>query len=359
MLLLLIQFSSAMYEPKYQLTNRMVMNLVKLEVEKSMIEQNQTTLQSKTNMQTRAKSINMFHMAHIIGVELTLKDAEKAAEGRKIRTDDARGIILNNYRNTLEFVRSNVTDTYIDIDINIMLHLNKILLTDWKESWESKFRTGGEDIDVILDNWVSLRDQRIEPIRVQDELLQALDWYKSSISKVHNIIRIGILIYRLVRISPFIVANKLTIIAIADFLLQKNGYIERSFLPATRNFDVYEDEYREAWTQAIEHNEDATLWLERFIRNLAGDMADVREVIGKNTQAETKSSRQPFLDLNKRQLKILRYLQTIPTVKREDYVQMMDVSTMTAYRDLDSLVAKKLLKVDGKGRGTRYMLYHR
>jgi len=337
----------------------MVMNLVKLEVEKSLIEHETLTTQQKSSLKLRAKAVNMFHMAHIIGVELTLKDAEKAAEGRKIKTDDARGVILNNYRNSIEFVRSNITDTYVDIDLNIMLHLNKILLTDWKETWESKFRTGGEDIDMILDNWVALRDTSIEAVRIQDEILQVLDWYKSSIAKVHNIIRIGVLIYRLMRISPFMVSNKLSIISIADFLLQKNGYLEHTYLPATRNFDVYEDEYRESWTHAIDNNEDITLWLERFIRNLSNDMVDVREEISKSAQSESKSSKQPFLDLNKRQLKILRYLQTIPTVKREDYVQMMDVSTMTAYRDLDGLVQKKLLKVEGKGRGTRYMLYNR
>jgi hypothetical protein len=38
---------------------------------------------------------------------------------------------------------------------------------------------------------------------------------------------------------------------------------------------------------------------------------------------ETNTNSQPLLDLNKRQLKILRYLQTIPTVKREEYCQCL------------------------------------
>ncbi len=345
-----------MYEPKFELTNRLVMNLIKLEVEKNQVENQQLAVAAKSKLQLRAKAVNMFHLAHIIGVELTLKDAEKAAEGRRVKTEDARGIILNNFRNSLEFVRSNITDSYVDIDINILLHLNKILLTDWKEQWESKFRTGGEEIDSILDNWISLRDQRIEALRIQDELLDVLDWYKSTVSKVHNLIRIAVLLYRIVRIAPFIVANKLTLIAVADFLLYKNGYLDKTFLPSTRNFDVYEDEYIESWTHAVEHNENITLWIERFIRNLSNDMVDVKDEAQKSLHEETRSIKQPFLDLNKRQLKILRYLQTIPTVKREDYVQMMDVSTMTAFRDMNLLVRKKLLKVEGKGRGTRYML---
>ena len=88
-------------------------------------------------------------------------------------------------------------------------------------------------------------------------------------------------------------------------------------------------------------------------------MLETREEMVKTLNEEDKSSKKPFLDLNKRQLKILRYLQTIPTVKREDYVQMMDVSTMTAYRDLTELMEKKLVKLEGQGRGTKYMLSNR
>jgi len=38
---------------------------------------------------------------------------------------------------------------------------------------------------------------------------------------------------------------------------------------------------------------------------------------------------------------------------------MMDVSTMTAYRDLTELMEKKLVKLEGQGRGTKYMLSNR
>ena len=76
----------------------------------------------------------------------------------------------------------------------------------------------------------------------------------------------------------------------------------------------------------------------------------------KDTIKEGESKKQPFLNLNKRQLKILKYLQKISQIKREEYVEIMEVSTMTAYRDLDELVKKGLLKVSGQGRSTRYIL---
>ena len=345
-----------MFKPNYQLSNSMLLNLIKLEVEKNNLENQELTMQTRNRFQLKSKALNMFHMAHIIGVDLTIKDAEKAAEGKKITTDDARGIVLTNFRNILEFVRSNVIDNYVEIDLNILLHLNKILLTDWKELWESKFRTGGEAIDPILDSWLNLRNEGLEAGAIQDELLRIVDWYKSTTGKIHSLIRIGVIVYHLLRTAPFVVCNKLSIISLADFLMHKTGYAAKTYLPVTRNFDVYGDEYLEAWNQAISNNDDLTLWLERFIRNLANDMLSAKEEVMKEFTDESKGNKQPFLDLNRRQLKILRYLQTIPTVKREDYVQMMDVSTMTAFRDMNALVKKKLLRVDGKGRGTKYLL---
>ncbi|KKQ36335.1 MAG: hypothetical protein US52_C0001G0003 [candidate division WS6 bacterium GW2011_GWA2_37_6] len=349
-----------MYEPEYKITNSLLNNIVKLEVEKSKIESSQMPTRVHNKLAARAKMLNVFHFAHLIGVKLTLKDAQKISEGKKLQTDDARGTILNNYRNVLEFTRSNVSDSYVDIDLNILNHLNKILLTDWRETWEAKFRTGGEEVDLNLENWATLRDQEIQSIEIQNKIIELLDWYKSSSSKVHNLIRIGIFVERMIAISPYIFANKLTIVAIADFLLFKNGYTQTCFLPTSRNFDIYEDEYLEAWNQKKESgNKSDTLFLERLVRNLSNDMLETREEMVKTLNEEDKSSKKPFLDLNKRQLKILRYLQTIPTVKREDYVQMMDVSTMTAYRDLTELMEKKLVKLEGQGRGTKYMLSNR
>ena len=220
-----------MYEPKYSITNNMLNSIVKLEVQKKSIETAAIGTKLRNQLQRRAKALNLFHFAHIIGINITLKDAERLADGKKLVTDDARGTILNNYRNALEFTRSNVAETYVDIDLNILMHLNKILLTDWKESWDSKFRTSGEEVDLSLENWATLRDKSIQSERIQNEVLDLIDWYKSSLSKVHNFIRIPIFISRLIEISPFVFANKLTIIAIADFLLYKANYVEKTFLP--------------------------------------------------------------------------------------------------------------------------------
>lgn len=359
-----------MFEPKYTISHNLLNTLVKFETDKSFLSTKELSEQNKNELLKREKSLNLLHIGHLIGINLTVKDAEKIADGKRIETEDARGIILNNYRNLLEFNRSAISDSYVDIDLNILVHLNKILLTDWKQIWEAKFRTGGEIIENIYDNWMDYRERSIEASLIQDRLLEIVTWYKNNSSKINPIIRIAVLVYNLIRIYPFTVLNKLTIIGITDYLLYKNGYIQSTFIPIARVFDLNEDEFINVWGQASsgmfnnittesQIETDITVWIEKFAKSLAVDINDAKESLNKLTIEDEKNVKQPFLDINKRQLKILKYLQTIPTVKREDYIQMMDVSTMTAYRDLNELVDKKLLKLTGRGRGTKYMLRSR
>ncbi len=347
-----------MYQPKYQITDRMLLDLVKLEQDKAHLENVEHASQVRKNLELKSKSVNMFHLAHLIGVDLTIKDAEKAVEGKKIATNDSRGTIMNNFRNCMDFVRSNVTDSYIDLDINLLLHFNKILLTEWKELWEAKLRTSKEELDSDLDNWAPVRDMELNSFSINERLNDIFDWYKLNTGKVHPIIRIAVILYELMRTAPFAHLNEITIITIVDYLFQKNGYLEKTFLPIVREFDLHESENVELWKKVNENDGDLTIWMERFIQNLGSGLGEDRERIIELTNSD-RNAKQPFLDLNRRQLKILRYLQTIPTVKREDYVQMMEVSTMTAFRDLSDLVDKKLIRIEGQGRGTKYVLVNR
>ena len=347
------------YEPAYTITNKLLNSIVRLETNRVGMEAVQLSYNVRARMADAAKASNLFHLAHILGLDVSIKDSEKLVEGRKLPIEDAGMRMLTNFRNVLEFNRSNATDGQLDLDVSIMLHLNKIVLTEWRESWDVRLRTSGEILDANIDNWTTARDPNIAPEAVELEIKQVLEWYNQSQGQVHDLIRIGILAFRLIEIMPYIAANRLTIIALVDYLLHRAGYISKSFLPVVRVFDVNQVEFLSLWN-AVRLGRDLTVWLERFTQSLTKDMQETKGEVDKVLgEEEEKTTKQPFFDLNKRQLKVLRYLQTIPTVKREDYCQMMDVSTMTAFRDLNDLIRKKLLRLEGRGRGTKYKLANR
>jgi Fic family protein len=347
-----------MYEPKFRLTHNMLNNIVSFEVEKKGLEAYELDDDVLNKARLSANSLDIFHLAHLFNVTLTLKEAKKIASGKTLSLDDYKGNYLTNFRNAIEYIYATQTAFY-PVQGNILVHLNKILIKNLAEEWDAKYRTGGEETRERDDNWVTLRDEDIASVEVQSQTLEVLEWFSSDGKKIHPLIRIPAVIYRILRITPFVSSNKLTTLALCKYLFFKSGMLINGILPVIENFDVHEDEYLEVWKQAINENDEITAWIEKFIRNYLNGLKSVKESLDKLVQEHKEKNKQPFLDLNKRQLKILRYLQNIPQVKREEYIEMFDVSTMTAYRDLTELVRKGLVRIEGQGRGTKYMLASR
>lgn len=345
-----------MYQPLVKYSDRLVLGLVRLESLKTILMNTELAQDSKFKMNLSAKVYDMFHLAHILGIEVTLRDAEKLANGVSIENiDPVKLQILLNFKNIIDFTQSNLSDTYAEMDVGLVGHIHKLVVDSWKESWEARFRNISDSVDSAADNWTILRDDSIDPVTVEQQTLDLIQWYRDVTPTITPIIRIGIFIFRMIEIYPFVAGNKLTIIALTNYLLYKNNLSYKVFSSVVRSFDINEQKLLDAY-YASRRNFDLVNWLETFVYNLIKDLSETRENITDFIKEEEKSKSQPFLDLNKRQLKILRYLQTVPSIKREDYCHMMEVSTMTAFRDLSDLVDKKLLKIEGQGRGTKYRL---
>jgi Fic family protein len=345
-----------MFEPKFTYTDRLVWLLIKLENNKTTLQNLDLSYNVRHKLGLNAKSLDMFHLSNLLGLEVTLKDGEKLSSGIKPEAmDEDLFKLVQNMRNILEFNRSNMVDTYAEFDTPILLHLNKLMLNNWKETWESKFRTGDDIADQTHDYFFELSDETQPNSQIQQNIYDLVEWYKDVTPTLTPVVRIGILIFRLIDIYPFLAGNYLTLIALLDYLLLKYGLASRVYMSVVRNFDINNGKFLEAFFLS-KKNYDLSFWLEAFVDSLNKELNQVRENINEYIIEDEKSKKQPFLDLNKRQLKVLRYLQSVPMIKREDYCHMMEVSTMTAFRDLNDLVRKRLLKVEGEGRGTKYRL---
>ncbi len=344
-----------MYNPKFSYTDKLVSTLVKIENSRTVLASMDLTYDNKYKLALNAKTLDMFHLGHFLELDMTLKDAEKIANGLKLDDiKDENAIKLKNFRDAIDFTRSNVSDSYAEVDLNTIMHFHKMVLHGWKKGWESKLR-GSSDTIQNDDNWSTLQNAEIESDKIEYELYELIEWYKNSTITITPVVRIGIFIYRLIELYPFAFGNKLTMLAYVDYLLFKNNYASKIYSSVLKIFGTNEMKFFES-IEYSRKNFDLSIWLEAFSHSIFRDLMEIREHVNEFVKAEEKSKDQPFLDLNKRQLKVLKYLQTVPMLKREDYCHMMEVSTMTAFRDLNDLVRKKLLKVEGQGRGTKYRL---
>lgn len=347
-----------MFLPIYRINDRLLNNLIKIETGKTLLSNTNMSGVTRGKLEKRAKSMNLFYAAQLLDLSLSLKDVERIAEGRKGFTVEGSSMLLYNLRSVMEFTRSSIGESYVEIDLNLLLHVNKLLLADWSNQDVARIRSSIDKQDNQLERFIELRDLTVDPDNIAGELNELIDWFRTTNTRVNPLIRITVFLLRFLELAPFPSLNTLSALGLADFLLFKHGYTREAYISVAKALLHYNSELVEAWGLSKERNDYAE-WIETMVRNLNNELDEVKQELGKFQEAEKQSQSQPFLDLNQRQLKILRYLQTIPTVKREDYCQMMDVSTMTAFRDLSDLVTKKLVKIDGQGRGTRYMLYSR
>lgn len=345
-----------MYTPKFNYSDKVVNNLVKIERSKTILENTELSYNIKQKIGTTTKSYDMLYFANILGLEVTLKDAEKLLSSQKLDgVDEIRSIILKNFKNVLDFNRSNVADTYSEFDKPIILHISKLMLNQWKETWEANIRSLSEKLDDRWDSYLHLRDQSIDVNSIEMEVAELVEWYKYSIPTIIPIVRIAIVMYRLMEIAPFNAGNKFILLGIMDYLFLKNGFGGKTYSSVVKSIITNEEKFTKGY-EIVRKTYDLSHWIDIFTSITLKELMDTREDIQDFVATEEKSKQQPFLNLNKRQLKALKYLQNVPTIKREDYCHMMDVSTMTAFRDLNDLVSKKLIKIEGRGRGTKYKL---
>ncbi len=345
-----------MYTPKFNYSDKVVQNLVKIERSKTTLETLDLSYTIRQKLLSKNKAYDVLYFSNMLGLELTLKDAEKIVNSQRVdEIDEIRSVIIKNFKNVLDFNRSNVADTYSEFDKPIILHLTKLILNQWRETWEANFRSFNEKLDERWDNYVVLRDSNINVNEIENEINELVEWYKYSSPSIIPIVRIAIVMYRLIELSPFTAGNKFIILSVLDYLFLKNGFGSKTYTSILQMFINNEEKILKGY-EIVRKTYDLSHWIDIFTSILAYDLITAREEIHEFITEEEKSKQQPFLNLNKRQLKILKYLQTVPTIRREDYCHMMDVSTMTAFRDLNDLVRKKLLKIDGRGRGTKYKL---
>lgn len=293
-------------------------------------------------------------IANEIGLEINVNDAAKLLKGESLESDDVRAQLVTNIIRTHNLSVGLSENDSITIDRNAMLNINKSIAHNTIEEWKIKFRSQNESSSLLFDDLRTVIKPEFRKVDANTEINNIIQEYKDNTSSP-RFYKIAVYIYRLLELHPFASYNKYTILFIGQLMLNKYLTPDRRLVNLTTLFVEKDVEIVKSFRLTAEDKRQVA-WIELFLNIILENLQEACKDLKTTTKNKQKATDQPFLDLNKRQLKILNYLQNIPTVKREDYVEMMRVSAMTAYRDLNDLLEKNLLKTIGQGRGTKYML---
>lgn len=346
-----------MYTPTFAITHKMVHYIVKLEQAISEIKDTPLVTSVRRDLLNRMAADNLHNVAKMVGAEVSFKQAEEISKGKALVSPGSKEALVNNYRSTSDFIYSASNDKYMSLSPSLFLHLNKLVFNGIVDTWEiGRFRTVSDQANPKYDMWKDKIVQRADSIDYQQHFFSVLNWFSENRYRIHPIFKIGCTLYEVLTTYPFISGNQITVFAIAELLFEKSKLSLRGMFPVSRNFTLYEDEYLEAVNLSLQKNHDQTVWLERFIRGVSLDLTALKNEVVRLEEEKVQKKKKRLLDLNSRQLKLLRHLRYKPKLTRKEYVDMMGISTMTAYRDLNELVERKLVVVRGGGRSTYYKL---
>ncbi|MEI7603837.1 MAG: DeoR family transcriptional regulator [bacterium] len=271
----------------------------------------------------------LFSLGRTIFPKITRLDAKRLSKAK----DLPDYLLLTNLRKTLEYIR--YQSEFSPITANIANHINKLICDNIVENWQPRALNSKGRFENTYD-FTGIRPEESENI---ENIIMLVN--KTSLP----ILKASELFQYIVKFKPFIALNDITALAICIYECSRFYSKNANILSISRIF-LSEDKLDDI----IESNDVLNI----LVSGIYTDILDLKERILRHSYQDKVDRNSQYSDLSERQLAVLRYLQNNPTINRRQYMKLFKVSTMTAFRDLNDLVDKKIIRVKGVGRGTYY-----
>ena len=313
----------------------------------------------------------ILRMAHtstsIEGNPLAEFEVGKVLEGKSVRASKKDITEVENYYQALkkleELAKSGGADrTKHGITLAEILILHRIVSSGLMEkSKMGKFRPG--DVYVLDDlgggkEMVRFRAPAAKQVAKMIEEL--LNWLKRSKKEaVHPIIRAGILHLQFVTIHPFTDGNGRVARLLTQLQLYRDGWDFRKILVLedyyNRDRMSYYNAENRAQGKTYQESMDFSSWLDYFTSGFLIEARKALEQIQSIGYGKvSKKSEQIFLDRS--EIQIMDFLTTTGRITSDDVSDILKLTKRSAQLKLKELVNKKLIKPQGKGPSTYYIL---
>jgi Fic family protein len=335
----------------YKITDQILLNIVALEKNLALISQTEVPDKIRERISQEVLHDDLFTLSNILKFDITLSEIKKISLGKGVETNETR--VMLNVKQVFDYVQNNFKKEPLIFNFQLVQHVIKLLHSDILEVWDvGKLRSGGESPDKNYE----LVNQQYYQNDVVNILAEAVLWVESE-ENVHPLIKACIFMMFINTVSPFVGLNFISSLVFFRLILEKYNYGNNFNIPLFKVFCHKEERVSDLVNQALSGNSNTSLT--DIISQISTNLNDITtkyksERIQFDYSDIKKSSTQ--LDLNERQLKLLKLLQQKINIKRREYIKLFKVSPMTAYRDLNYLLEQKLLKVSGEGKATKYTL---
>ena len=195
------------------------------------------------------------------------------------------------------------------------------------------------------------------PEKVATEMQSFLEWFEQE-QNLDPVLKAALAHLWFVTIHPFDDGNGRITRAITDLQLARADQSKKRFYSMSAQIQVERNKYYDILESTQKSDLDITEWLVWFLDCLLRSMDQTDETIAKTLIRAKFWEANRELELNARQQKILSMLldDFFGKMQVSKYAIITKTSADTALRDLQDLVKKGVMEMEGSGRGTSYKI---
>jgi len=341
------------WTPKYTISNKLLSTIREIGESLGELKSFHLTDQDLAKLEIEARELSSYASTSIEGNPLPLTDVKRLLKTQKEKLRDTELEVLN-YNKALQSLYADVRSGKFKLDIKT---LEKIQGQVVHGLMDNPAHCGAlREAPVIICNPREINEVVFIPPDSKDVRKLTGDLFnfiESNVGKVDPIILAGIFHRQCVIIHPFIDGNgrttrllttailgkaRLDLFEIFSFENYYNRNITRYFKAVGLEGDYYD----------LKEDVDFSAWLEYFADGILDELRRVRKTLPE--QAGGKPRLEPHHH------KILDYIKEHGSITQREYGAISSRSLASRKLDFDKLLKINLIKAEGAGRGTYYVL---
>lgn len=335
------------FNPKFTITPKINKALVEIERVRGFLDAVKLKEDWIADMQKKALILESHHSTHIEGTALSLEQAKSILEGKKVtgvNRDDEKELL--NYKKAMDFI-SKYLGKNDPINEGIVRELHKITVQGVR---------GGQadpgNYRKIQNYVVNSRTREViytppSPLEVPHLMKEFVDWLNQT-KDMSPLLAAGVAQFQFVHIHPFIDGNGRTARLLSTLILYKTGYDFKRLFTISEFYDKDRPNYYQAIQSVRKNNMDMTSWLEYFVEGFHSQMKEIQQKGAQLIKRDAAFQKIKKFGLNGRQEKAIKHLWRHAKITVNEYQSVASCIRRTAQRDLEDLVARKVLKIVAK-----------
>lgn len=344
-----------MFNPNFRYTNVIVRSLTKISASREIILNSPLIPKWEVTLRREAIVQSAHSSTRIEGNRLSLDQVSNLAVGREVMATRKDKQEVLNYLRVLENLDKLARGKAITEKDTLNIH--RMLTEDTLENSSDcgAYRNRYVVVGNRLTGEIIFRPPENEAVPGLIEVL--VEWVSSDEAKeLDPIVMAGIAHYEFVRIHPFVDGNGRTARVLATLILYLRGFDTKQFFC----IDDYYDSDRPAYYSALQSVNQTTLdltdWLEYFAEGVAVSIDTVKERVVRLSSERLRKAKRGQIALTERQMQMVEFINTAGKITSGDIQRMFKISRQAAHKEIKALMELGVIKSQGVGKATYYIL---